>query len=492
MSQHAGSPTRSNMKRRLRVVILGAILATFVLFLGWQQFAPRDVSSLGAHRGTVERPLPSEKPQLKETPTLRPPVQDVQSSITSAGTSRTSAVLSTTSAVGRPAPSLHSGDEKLLQEAPRYVQAIVNIEDTSFRRLSCPVPTTNRYEYLRSTSSYADSPSHAKYFFALNLYQCVGLLPRLLGTIVETMHYLGPENCALSLVEGRSDDGTFEVLLTLKEEIERMGAQYYFNTSDINPKAGEGVDRIKALADLRNMALAPLTATPGLYGPDTTVMFINDVSLCMEDLLELIHQKNVQKADMTCAMDWIFGGSSFYDVWVSRGMSGDQFFEIPQSGSWDFAENLFWNDPDSRSFLDAKKPFQVFACWNGATAFSAEPILQKKITFRTHYDGECYMGEPTLFCKDLWHIGKGKIAVIPSVNVGYNDEESAKVKNRHGYVSQWTGGDESLVSWNDKPPELVKCVPNYQHPSWVASDEGLAAHDNMTASMDGLLSKGSS
>jgi hypothetical protein len=36
-------------------------------------------------------------------------------------------------------------------------------------------------------------------------------------------------------------------------------------------------------------------------------------------------------------------------------------------------------------------------------------------------------GEPTLFCKDMWHEGYGRIAVIPSVNVGY-DEESGKVR----------------------------------------------------------------
>jgi len=41
------------------------------------------------------------------------------------------------------------------------------------------------------------------------------------------------------------------------------------------------------------------------------------------------------------------------------------------------------------------------------------------------------MGEPTLFCKDMWHEEYGKIAVIPSVNVGYNDEESRKVKQAH-------------------------------------------------------------
>lgn len=40
-------------------------------------------------------------------------------------------------------------------------------------------------------------------------------------------------------------------------------------------------------------------------------------------VVELLHQKVVQEADMTCAMDWNHAGgkdhvSFFYDVWISR------------------------------------------------------------------------------------------------------------------------------------------------------------------------------
>lgn len=37
---------------------------------------------------------------------------------------------------------------------------------------------------------------------------------------------------------------------------------------------------------------------------------------------------------MTCAFDWIFNDTTFYDVWVSRTLVGDRFFEIPHDGSW--------------------------------------------------------------------------------------------------------------------------------------------------------------
>jgi alpha-1,3-mannosyltransferase len=382
-------------------------------------------------------------------------------------------------------------DPEFLREALRYVQAIMDPSDTSFPRLSCLPPTHNRYDYLKPAPTSTSIP---KFFFALDLYNSVPLLPRLLGSILETIHFLGPANCALSIVEGRSHDGTFEILQSLNPFLAALNITYHFTTNAIDPKAGGGVDRVEALAILRNQALHPLFSSPDSYDPDTTVLFINDVALCMEDILELIHQRVLQKADMTCAMDWIYGGATFYDVWISRAMNGDQFFEIPQSGSWEFAENLFWNHPASREAWEAKKPFQVYACWNGATAFTAKPIMEHKVKFRTvmrskgsdSNDKECYMGEPTLFCKDMWHEGYGRIAVIPSVNVGYDNEESGKVKQVHGRTGEWVereqelrGEDrDALIEWEADPPPVVKCVPVYEKPMWVPWDQGLKEKDS--------------
>ncbi|KUI71252.1 hypothetical protein VM1G_11763 [Cytospora mali] len=60
------------------------------------------------------------------------------------------------------------------------------------------------------------------------------------GCIVETIRFLGPENCALSIVEGNSGDGTPEVLAAIRPEIEALGTEYFFQSSDVNPKEGEG------------------------------------------------------------------------------------------------------------------------------------------------------------------------------------------------------------------------------------------------------------
>ena len=131
-------------------------------------------------------------------------------------------------------PVLKDGNATLLEVAPTYVKAIMNPEDSSFPRLSCPTPTEDRYLYLKANSAnITHGPVMGpKYFFALDLHQCASILPRLIGSVVESIRFLGPQNCALSIVEGRSNDGTFEVLLSLREELERIGVKYYFNSSE--------------------------------------------------------------------------------------------------------------------------------------------------------------------------------------------------------------------------------------------------------------------
>ena len=388
-------------------------------------------------------------------------------------------VANTTSHVFVPLPK--DGNAEFLESAPTYIKAIMTPEDQSFPRLSCPAPNGKRYDYLRgNTTTTPESGTGVKYFFALDLHQCASLLPRLVGSIVETMRFLGPNHCALSIVEGRSTDGTYEILRLLRQDIEGIGARYFFNTSDLDPLAKSG-HRIAALAELRNQALQPLLQLSDAYVHNTTVLFINDVAICMEDILELVHQRAFQDADMACAMDWTFVGNNptFYDVWIARGMNGDSFFEIPEDGSWNFAWNLFWNNPKASAKYMSHQPFQVFSCWNGATVFTANPIFEQIIKFRNSADGECYQGEPELFCKDMWRQGYGKIAVVPTVNLEYTDEAAIKIKTLKGYVSQFVDKDgndsadqTTKIEWEKDPPPLVKCIPqSYANQTWLPWDE---------------------
>ncbi|KAK3319335.1 family 69 glycosyltransferase [Apodospora peruviana] len=341
---------------------------------------------------------------------------------------------------------------------------------------------TTRYGYLRP-SAHTHWRHRHKYVFTLNLRQCVDLLPRLMGSIVEAIRFLGPKHCALSIIEGNSDDGTLEVLRLLKTDLSKMGVDFWLASSSIDPKAGD--DRIKQLAILRSLALEPVTRLD--LAPDAAIIFINDVAACAEDLLELIHQKSYQSADMVCAMDWWYADfpnpselPTFYDVWVSRDMNGAFYFDIPtDTGSWDFSHDLFPHEPIARARFGSGQPFQVFSCWNGAVAFSARPLVEGKVNFRWPKEGECFQGEPQLFCKDLWWEGFGRIAVVPSVNLAYNTQEGKRIKKELGFVSDFVSSDR--IDWRAEPPAQVCCAPGFKGQKWLDWDESLVNNTNTVA-----------
>lgn len=351
-----------------------------------------------------------------------------------------------------------------------HIHSILNANDTNLSRLSCFPPNSARYSYLQTSPiTRLGSPSNPlpKYFFALDLSNSAKSIPRLFGTVVEVMRFLGPQNCALSIVEGRSTDGTAEILSALSGPLTELGVPLYnLSHSSLSPKTGM-LDRIEALSQLRNQALEPLTSDPSAFAPDAQILFLNDITVCPDDLLELVHQHRVQDADMVCALDWINDGDVVYDAWVGRGMTGDLFFEIPLGGNWNYAKNLFWNDPESRARVDARLPLQVYSCWHGVAVMKSQPFTRAvdPIRFRRNNAeaGECYMAEPTILCRDLWRNGYGKIAVVPSVAVGYESEPggTTHMKELRGTVRANVEGksaQDERITWEREPPGKVKCV----------------------------------
>ncbi|KAJ5612574.1 hypothetical protein N7510_005768 [Penicillium lagena] len=358
----------------------------------------------------------------------------------------------------------------------QYLYSIMDFQHNPiYNRISCPSEIGSRYKPLRGEAAHG---GQVRYFFALNLHQSRLVLPRLMSSIVEAMRFLGPEHCAISVVEGRSTDGTDEILRALKPQVEAMGGRFFLKHSNIYPKKGD-MNRIEALAELRNAALAPLTADDemnkmaGIYSPDAMVIFLNDIALCPEDILELVYQHVNQDSHMTCAFDWIFNGTTFYDAWVSRSLAGNLFFEIPQDGSWAYSKDLFFDDPYSRKRYEAFRPLQVYSCWGGMVVLNAAPFVAETVKFRSSRTGECYMGEPMLLAKDLFRHGLGKIMAVPSVNVAYNDDEALGTKARRGYVADHVNmsrslmANEEFVEWQLAPPPMVKCLPHFNEPSWV-------------------------
>ncbi|TDZ22869.1 Alpha-1,3-mannosyltransferase CMT1 [Colletotrichum orbiculare MAFF 240422] len=382
-------------------------------------------------------------------------------------------------------PSLGQGMPGKTECASRHVQAILDPKNGDIPIVNCPALNTTRYGVLKPTQNLG----RRHFFFALDLRQVVDLLPQLIGSVLEAVNFLGPENCALSIVEGISTDGTYETLYRLRGHLDRMGVAYHLQTSNIDSHSG---DRIGKLAKLRNLALEPMMAEAEAYDRRATVVFLNDVAACTEDILELAYQKQAQGADMTCAMDYHFlrwaphnGEPSFYDSWISRGINGDTFLPVPdrtpKGEQWSDVANMFWNAPGSQNRYLDRKPLQVFACWNGAVAVTGEPFLRRELDFRRSYRGECHTGEPTLLCKDLWNLGHGKIAVVPSVSLAYNVNDGRQIKEERGFVSTWVAtehkGPPVQISWQLQPPEMVKCMPTFRKQFWRPWNEGLKTNE---------------
>ncbi|OAP54909.1 hypothetical protein AYL99_10609 [Fonsecaea erecta] len=385
-------------------------------------------------------------------------------------------------------PGVADLDENRMRIIEPYIKAITDPSDRRFPRLRCPLPMKERYGILRRRRSFAtrwDSPPR-RWFFALNLHQCAPVLPRLLASVVETIRFLRPQDCVLSIVARSSNDGTLEILENIREEMATLNVTYYFSTSDIDPFK-EGKDYITEWAALRNLALDPLVRQPELYDPDTTVIFLNDGAICTDDILELIYQKVYQRADMTCGMDWANHGETFVDVGASRGMTGDKFVYAEDS-SIDPNNTFFRHDPKTKTRFEARVPFQVYSCWNGGAVFTAQPLLRHNVTFRVSRGDECHMGEPLLLCKDFWKYGYGRIAVVPSVNIGYNDDEARQTKKRYGFATEIVqrveqddledvGGAirHSKIRWQTAPPKTVKCESDTSHPAEEELDEAKKA-----------------
>lgn len=373
------------------------------------------------------------------------------------------------------------GSHITTKEVEEYITSIWDLGDSRFWRTECDGQGSlpRRYEFLRDLAKDHHT-SQVKYFFALDLYEVKGLLPRLMGTLVHVVKMLGPKQCAISIVEGRSKDGSYAILLALKEKMETLGTPFYLVQSSIDPHA-DGVDRIGALSELRNMALSPLiehsknSTGPPLYNHDTIITFINDVAICTEDIYELLFQHIFQSAHQTCGMDWVHGGNVFYDSWVSRSMSGDLFFEVPQDVSFSFANNMFWDHPLSKAKFAAHQPFQVYSCWGGMVTLSSAPFIDGQIKIRNSTKDECYAGEPVTLAKDLWRLGYGKILTVPTVNMGYTSPDSSRAKKMKGWVhthvkidqteEEWKGTQK--IDWKVKPPGQVKCMPGWGVVSWT-------------------------
>lgn len=219
-------------------------------------------------------------------------------------------------------------------------QALTNAQAARYEHLK--VPKLGRSALIQA-AAVGLSPS-PKYMFTTLTRNIGESLPDLLMAIAVIVDFLGPEHASFSFLEGPSDDLTPQVLEeVLRPLLLHLGVpDSAIRLSTNAPKvAWGGVNRIEALANLRNQALEPLwkdsskeylASTPErarrTVGTNVAaVVFFNDVYLHASDLLELLHQHVVNGQDnagtgITTGWDWMEREPAyFYDVWVARTVS---------------------------------------------------------------------------------------------------------------------------------------------------------------------------
>ena len=149
------------------------------------------------------------------------------------------------------------------------------------------------------------TPDDHKYFFAINLYNSFDVIPDLFSTLFKVSAILGFQNVYVSIYENGSNDQTKALLRIFDALCKSAGLRVQIRTS--MRTRGNFNHRIEYLAEVRNAAFVPLHELRDAHGElFDTIVFMNDVLPCVDDLLELIWQSRLNNAGITCAADYMY------------------------------------------------------------------------------------------------------------------------------------------------------------------------------------------
>jgi alpha-1,3-mannosyltransferase len=155
------------------------------------------------------------------------------------------------------------------------------------------------------TSLQAQAGTQHKYFFAINLYNSFDVIPDIFSTLFRVAAVLGYNNVFVSIYENGSKDQTKALLNIFDALLRSVGIRVVIRTSQRT--RGAFNHRIEYLAEVRNAALVPLHELREREGEFfDTIVFMNDILPCVDDVLELIWQSRRQNAGVTCAADYMF------------------------------------------------------------------------------------------------------------------------------------------------------------------------------------------
>ena len=144
-----------------------------------------------------------------------------------------------------------------------------------------------------------------KYFFAINLYNSFDVIPDLFATLFRVSAVLGYQNVFVSIYENGSSDQTKSLLKVFDALARTVGLRMTIRTSFRT--RGQFNHRIEYLAEVRNAAMTPIHELRDNEGEVfDTIIFMNDILPCVDDILELIWQSRKQNAGITCAADYMY------------------------------------------------------------------------------------------------------------------------------------------------------------------------------------------
>ncbi|PSS34211.1 hypothetical protein PHLCEN_2v1721 [Hermanssonia centrifuga] len=257
-----------------------------------------------------------------------------------------------------------------------------------------------------------------KYFFAINLYNSFDIIPDLFATLFRVASILGYPNVYVSIYENGSTDQTKALLRIFDALCRSVGLRVKISTS--MRTRGAFNHRIEYLAEVRNAAFVPLHELRSAENEYfDTIIFMNDILPCVDDLLELIWQSRRNNAGITCAADYMYhedlGSPVFYDNWVARDINGTALENAP-------FESVF-HQPNSQERFQRHLPIQVQSCWNGIAILDPAPFYAPPhVRFRMARitEGECSASECSLICNDYWEAGYGRILMVPRVKLAYD------------------------------------------------------------------------
>ncbi|CDO77401.1 Glycosyltransferase Family 69 protein [Trametes cinnabarina] len=271
-------------------------------------------------------------------------------------------------------------------------------------------------DYIPSSRRFG--PDSHKYFFAINLYNSFDIIPDLFATLFRVAAILGYHNVYVSIYENGSTDQTKALLRIFDALCRSVGLRVTIRTS--MRTRGAFNHRIEYLAEVRNAAFVPLHELRDAENEYfDSIIFMNDILPCVDDLLELIWQSRRNNAGITCAADYMYheelGSPVFYDNWVARDINGTALENAP-------FESIFHHGPSQQRFMQ-HLPLQVQSCWNGIAVLDPAPFYSPPhVRFRMARitEGECSASECSLICNDYWEAGYGRILMVPRVKLAYD------------------------------------------------------------------------